>query len=54
MKKIAFVAFVALAMVALAKEVGDYQRISNTVDELAAACKDSRQPPCFVLPPNDW
>ena len=53
MKKIAVVAFVAVTMVVLWNEVCDYQRISNTVDQLAAACEDSGQQPCFVLPPYD-
>jgi hypothetical protein len=53
MKKIAFVAFVTVTMVALWKEIRDYQRVSNTVDELAAACEDSGQQPCFVPPPYD-
>jgi hypothetical protein len=53
MKKIVFVAFMAVAMVAVWKEFRDYQRISNAMDELSAACKDSGQQPCFVLPPRD-
>lgn len=50
-KKIVFVAFMAVAMVVLSREFRDYQRISNAVDELAAACKDSGRQPRFVLPP---
>jgi hypothetical protein len=53
MKKIVFVAFTAVTLVALWREIRDYQRISNTADELAAACEDSGQQPCFVLPPYD-
>ena len=45
MKKIAFVAVVALTMVAAWKEIRDYQRISNAIDELADACEDSGQQP---------
>ena len=53
MKKIVFVAFMAVAMVAVWKEFRDYQRISKAMDELAAACKDLGHQPCFVLPPYD-
>ena len=53
MKKIVFGAFIAVAMVSVWKEFRDYQRISKTVDELAAACEDSGQQPCFVVPPYD-
>jgi hypothetical protein len=53
MKKIVFGAFMAVAMIAAWKEIRDYQRISKTVDELAAACEDSGQQPCFVVRPSD-